>query len=81
MTKDAMLRSLFGWGIALFFLWFVFLSVVGDTWFYLETEVRIAVSLFMTGIAVLFRYLCLRIRKLEAQMEDLMRRRGQEANS
>ncbi len=81
MTKDAMMRSLFGFGILLFFLWFVFLSIVADSYFYLETWVRVSVGLFMTGIGVLFRYLCLRIRKLEMQVEDLMRRRIQKTNT
>ena len=78
MTRNAMLRSLFGLGIALFFLWFVVLSIIGDSYFYLETGVRLAVSLFMTGLGVAFQYLSLRIRRLEGQVEELSRRRGQE---
>lgn len=77
MTKDTMLRSLFGFGILLCFL---FLSIIADCYFYLETWVRVSVSLFVTGIGVSFRYLCLRIHKLETQVEDLMRRRIKEMN-
>lgn len=80
MTKDTMLRFLFGFGILLCFLCFLFLSIIADCYFYLETWVRVSVSLFVTGIGVSFRYLCLRIHKLETQVEDLMRRRVKEMN-
>ena len=80
MRKGDMLRSLFGWGIVLFFLWFLGLSVMGDTWLYLETGVRIAVSLFMTGLGLSFRYQSMRIRELERQVEELKKRRSQVKN-
>ena len=75
-----MFRSLFGLGIVLFFLCFVGLSAAADGWIYIEPEVRITISLFVTGLGVAFRYLCLRIRRLEKQVEDLLRRRGQKTN-
>ena len=80
MTKGDMLRSLFGWGIVLFFLCFLALSIIGDTWLYLETGVRIVVSLFMTGLGLSFRHQSMRIRELERQVEELKNRRSQVRN-
>ena len=71
MTGTDMLRALFGSGVLLFFLWFVFLSIMADSWLYLETDLRISVSLFMTAIGLLFRYLTIRLRNLEDQVKYL----------
>ncbi len=77
MTKNDMLRSLLGTGILLFFLWFVSLSIIADSWLYLETVVRVSVSVFMTAFGLVIRYLTLRMRKLEQQMEYLAYRLDQ----
>ena len=70
MTGIDMFGSLFGLGIALFFSWFLFLSVITDSC--LETGLYVFISLFMTVLGVVLRYLCLRIRKLEMQVDYLM---------
>lgn len=77
MSRNEMLRALAGIGALLFFLWFIGLSAVSESCFYLETGLRIAISLLMAGIGAAFRYVSLRIRRLEQQMKYLLDHCGQ----